>query len=84
LAAYFNNNGIVFVTNVSVLNNFVGYGIASNLLDMCIEHARKNNFQEITLEVCQRNSNAVRFYKKFSFTMYETKSDTLLLRRQIP
>ena len=83
IAAYFNADGSAFITNVSILNQFVGYGIASNLLNMCIEHARKKNFREITLEVHENNSIAISLYKKFSFAIYETKDNELLMKRQI-
>ena len=84
LAAYFNYvDGIVFITNVSLLKNFVGYGIASNLLEMCIRYAGENNFREITLEVHENNSDAISLYKKFRFAIYQTKNNELLMKRQI-
>jgi ribosomal protein S18 acetylase RimI-like enzyme len=85
IAAYFNDNvdGSAFITNVSVLKKFIGLGIASKLLDMCIEHARKNNFREIMLEVHKRNNAAICLYNKFSFKNYETEDDILLLKRKI-
>jgi ribosomal protein S18 acetylase RimI-like enzyme len=85
LAAYFTDNadGLAFITNVSVLGKFAGLGIASMLLDMCIEHARNNNFQELALEVHRQNNPAIRFYNKFGFKNYETKDDILLMKRQI-
>jgi ribosomal protein S18 acetylase RimI-like enzyme len=83
IAAYFNVDGSAYITNVSVLNKFVGCGIASTLLDMCIEHARKNNFREIILEVHEHNSSAIFLYKKFCFIICETKSNILTMKRQI-
>lgn len=84
LAAYFNNfNNVVFITNVSLLGNFVGYGIASNLLEMCIKYARENNFREILLEVHKDNSAAFSLYKKYRFAVYGTKKNELLMKRQM-
>ena len=85
LAVYFDDNtkGIAFITNVSVLNRFVGCGIASNLLNMCFEHAKNKQSREITLEVNEQNRAAICFYKKFSFSIYETNGDTLSMKKKI-
>ena len=84
VATYFNDptNSIAFITSVSVLDKFVGRGIASHLLKMCIEYARKNHFREIKLEVDDQNSGAIGLYKKLGFTVYDTKGNLLLMRRQ--
>ncbi len=48
IAAYFNQTSqSAFITNVSVLKNFMGLGIASELLRKCIEYASQNNIYEI-------------------------------------
>jgi ribosomal protein S18 acetylase RimI-like enzyme len=84
IAAYFDNvNRIVFITNVSVLGEFVGRGIASNLLNICLEHAKKDNFREINLEVHNQNNGAICFYKKFRFSIHEIKNEILAMKRLI-
>jgi len=85
IAAYFNENasGSTFITNVSVLRKFAGLGIASKLLDMCIEHARNNGFLELALQVHKNNNPAIRFYNKFGFKNHETKDDIFFMKRRI-
>jgi len=49
IAAYLNkNSGLsVYITDVSVMKDYMGLGIASTLLRECIEYARKENNKEI-------------------------------------
>jgi len=83
IAVYFNVVDSAFITNVSVLKEFSGYGIASKMMDMCIENARTNNFHAITLEVDKYNKVAIRLYRKFRFIVNEIKGDTFAMKRQI-
>ncbi len=85
IAAYFNdetgNTG--FITNVSTLKEFSGKGIASTLLKQCIDHAEKNNYKEIRLEVSRSNDAAIALYKKYDFMPAEIKNDTLVMKKHI-
>ena len=85
IAAYFNDkkNETGFITNVSVLNNHGGKGIASQLLRMCIKYAIQNNFKEVMLEVFKLNKPAINLYKKNGFTLFENKNDLLIMRHEI-
>jgi len=83
IAAYFNLNGSAFITNVSVLEKFGGYGIASRMLDMCIRYARKDNIQELALDVNKYNTVEIHLYKRFGFKVHEVNGDTLAMKRQI-
>jgi len=85
ISVYFTdiNNKSGFITNVSVLKEYMGRGIASTLLNMCIEYATKNGIREISLEVNKYNNSAIHLYKKFDFTIYEIKGDIALMKRQI-
>lgn len=69
VAAYFNDydNKFSYITNVSVLKEYFGKGIASNLLKNCIDYGSKNNFSKIILEVEKSNTSAINLYKKFNF-----------------
>ena len=82
LAAYFSNNleRSAFITNVSVLEDFMGKGIASRLLNQCKEYALKENFGEIRLEVHRVNIRAIDLYRKFNFVPDEIREDVMLLR----
>ena len=85
IAAYFNNleNHSAYITNVSITDNHKGKGIASELLNMCINHAKKNNFDAIELEVFKDNLNAILLYKKFGFFEFERKNDMIVMKFEI-
>jgi ribosomal protein S18 acetylase RimI-like enzyme len=81
IGAYFNQtNQSAFITNVSVLKEFMGLGIASELLGQCIEYASQNNINEIQLEVNQNNNHAIDFYKKFNFIKENIKGEELIMK----
>jgi ribosomal protein S18 acetylase RimI-like enzyme len=65
------------------MKEYMGSGIASNLIKMCIEYAEKFNYNEIKLEVYKDNKPAVNFYKKYNFTQIETKNDSLIMNHFI-
>lgn len=80
IATYFNQEPLFgFITNVSVTKNHMGTGIASKLLEMCINYALNNKYQTIKLEVTKENIPAINFYKKYNFTEIETKTDSLIM-----
>lgn len=84
IAAYFNSETLMaFITNVSVVKEYMGLGIAAKLLKMCIDHAEFNGYHEIKLEVNKDNFPAVNFYKKHKFTQVETKADSMYMSYQI-
>lgn len=69
VAVYCNFNGgrRAFITNVSVLPECQGRGIASRLIIRCINHVRELDFARIELEVDDRNRAAVRLYERHGF-----------------
>jgi ribosomal protein S18 acetylase RimI-like enzyme/SAM-dependent methyltransferase len=85
VAAYLNdhekNQG--YITSVSTAEQHSGKGVASSLMNMCIQHARKKNFKEIKLEVSQKNQRAIQLYQKFNFTAIEVKNDSLIMKHDI-
>lgn len=85
LAAYFNDHisHSGFITCVSVLKNFMGAGIASELLPRCIEYARQHHFIHITLEVSKDNNPAIGLYKKFNFIYDDMRDDSLFMKLAI-
>jgi ribosomal protein S18 acetylase RimI-like enzyme len=85
LAAYFNDSTdcSVFITNVSVLKDFMGLGIASELLRECIEYAIKENFREIKLEVNKENSYAIGLYRKFDFIIDGISDSFLKMKMEL-
>ena len=85
VAGYFNDTagGSAFITNVSVVRTYRGLGIASKLLDMCIEYAGKHNFREVTLEAHAGDTSAMNLYHKFNFKNYKRTKDILMMKREI-
>ena len=48
IATYLNQeNELGFITNVSVLKDYMGAGIASKLLEMCINYVANKNFNSL-------------------------------------
>lgn len=82
IAAYFNdkNNHTGFITNVSLINEYSGKGIASGLLDSCIVFAKEKGFKEIVLEVNAASLPAIKLYKKKHFTETASRGDMKTMR----
>jgi ribosomal protein S18 acetylase RimI-like enzyme len=75
-----NENHTAYITNVSVINKFIGKGIASRLMDNCIEYTKNNDFKEILLEVSKESIEAINLYKKFGFIYFNDKNNSLIMR----
>ena len=74
------------ITNVAVHPDYRRKSIASTLINYFINHAKKNNFEFLTLEVRESNSVAISCYEKFGFRevgirkkYYEHKEDAILM-----
>jgi ribosomal protein S18 acetylase RimI-like enzyme len=83
VAAYCNNQEtrIAHITNVSVTKAWTRKGIAANLMDRCIEHARAVGMRRIELEVAVDNMLAIKLYKKSGFVA--DKSDGPLIQMKL-
>ena len=83
IATYFNDNENYsgFITNVSVVNECAGRGLASELLKNCIQYAEKRNFKEINLEVYHKNEQAIKLYKKYDFYQASSKEDLVIMKK---
>jgi ribosomal protein S18 acetylase RimI-like enzyme len=69
VAAYCNDleKGIVYVTSVSVLKEWMGKGLAAQLMHRCIEYAKLSGMRQVSLEVASINLPAIRLYEKIGF-----------------
>lgn len=85
IAAYFNNYNtrIGFITNVSVIKEYQGFGIASKLLSNTIKYGKNNGFISVALEVNIKNSNAIKLYEKYGFVATEQSQDKIIMKRII-
>jgi ribosomal protein S18 acetylase RimI-like enzyme len=57
-----------FISNVSVVSELRGHGIAEALVADCIDRARGSGAATLTLEVATADKAAGRFYEKLGFT----------------
>jgi ribosomal protein S18 acetylase RimI-like enzyme len=85
VAAYMNDSRTRsgFITNVTVAKAFMGHGIASVLLDRCLDRSRQEGMQVIGLEVSMESREAIRLYEKLGFSELERKGEILLMRLTI-
>lgn len=69
IAIYNNYENIPFsyITNVSVLESYMGIGIAKKLMQNVSQAAKNRNIPRIDLHVNNFNIKAIYFYKKFDF-----------------
>jgi ribosomal protein S18 acetylase RimI-like enzyme len=83
--AYLNNGSkqTGFITNVSILKEYVGKGVASILLQMCLDHAQNLCFNRIKLEVSRENSAAIELYSRADFRVIGESGEHLLMEHKI-
>ena len=74
VAAYMNiPDSSCYITNVSVLVDFAGRGIANRLLVACFEQAKTHGIKTVSLEVSKDSHPAIRLYEKFDFRVVEDR-----------
>jgi len=73
-----------YITNVSIIKEYFGLGVASYLLKMCISHVELNCFSSIILEVNMTNIQAVNLYEKYGFKIFESKGNSFLMKLEFP
>lgn len=72
-----------FISNVSVDPAFSRHGIASRLLQKCMDAAISCHAQSLSLEVNKHNKAALGFYQAKGFTVSQKTSDTLFMTLKI-
>ncbi|MEO5942089.1 MAG: GNAT family N-acetyltransferase [Ferruginibacter sp.] len=85
VAAYFNNKEERegYITNVSVVKDFGGQGIANTLLNNCIDYAIQNKFVSIALEVTKESNGAIALYLKNNFQQTGTQGETIKMKNNL-
>jgi len=85
VAAYMNDSRTRagFITSVSVAKGFIGRGIASALLDRCLEKSRQEGMKTIRLEVGLESLEAIRLYKNFGFSETVRQGETVSMELEI-
>jgi ribosomal protein S18 acetylase RimI-like enzyme len=81
LNAYLNDTTLWtgYITNVSILKEYMRQGIASTLLQLCLEHAQKDGFSKIKLEVSPANDPAIKLYARAGFKAIQESGDSLIM-----
>jgi len=82
IAAYFNDEAkrTGYITNVSTVKNYEGAGIGTQLMKNCIDHAIKNNYFEIVLEVNAASTPAIKLYNKFGFVKTSEENGSMRMK----
>jgi ribosomal protein S18 acetylase RimI-like enzyme len=78
-----NTNSSAFISNVCVLNNYSGKGVASKLLRSCILYAENNRIEEIKLEVSKVNNIIIMLYKKHGFSFLREDDINIIMELKI-
>lgn len=85
ISAYMNNQqeGVAFISNVSVLAPYTGKGLASRLLDDFLVDAKAKKFNKIMLEAHEENRPACLFYLKKGFNVVENNQQIVKMFLEI-
>lgn len=80
VAIYYNTDSrITYVTNVSVMREWLGNGIATRLMSQCIAHAKTLNMKRISLQVGEENQGAIKLYEKMGFSKGQVNAPLLTM-----
>ncbi len=73
-----------YITSVSVLREWMRRGIASDLIEQCIEHVKELGFGRIELEVDSENVGAIKLYREkgFKMNMMDGRSTIMYLNKK--
>ena len=81
LAAYFDaRERSCFISNTSVSAEFSRRGVAARLLAACLERARTERVEKVSLEVSQDSHPAISLYAKFGFEVVGHRGDFLKMQ----
>ena len=85
VAAYMNDLGTRtgFITSVSVAKEFTGRGIASTLLDHCLNRSRQEGMEAVRLKVSLESREAIQLYEDLGFSEIERNGETLSMELKI-
>lgn len=78
VAVYDNDHegGIAYITNVSILPAWTGKGVASHLLQKCIEYEKQIKMVKLHLNVNKNHLHAIKLYEKRGFVANNNNSVT--------
>jgi ribosomal protein S18 acetylase RimI-like enzyme len=84
-ACYLNNTETLegFISHFSVSLPFQKRGIASHLLSIIVDKAKKLKFHQIKLEVVKKNENAILFYQNHCFKIVGSFGDKHIMIKKL-
>ena len=85
VAVYCNDieSKVAYITSVSVLPEWQGVGLASELLGRCLRQVKELGFKSIELEVDKGNGSALRLYKRQGFEIDTVNNGAAIMRLMI-
>lgn len=85
VAAYLNpTEGSCYISNVSVLSNHAGQGLATRLVKTLLTHVLTLNITRASLEVSAQCQPALRLYQKLGFQVVANRGDMCSMQRTAP
>ena len=83
IALYLKEDKSAFISNLSVLENYNGLGIGTELIKNCSNYLNSIGFEKIELEVNKDNLQALKFYEKNNFKHISKKENSIFLTSKI-
>ena len=85
MACYFNNfdKRIGFVTSISVMKDYQNKSFGTKLINSAIEYGKNKDFKKIRLEVYEKNSKAILFYRKCDFLPVKNQNGMILMNLEL-
>lgn len=77
-------HGQAYITNVSVLPDWGGQGVAGALMTQCLAHAKGIRLHQVKLEVEAANVAAIRLYAKNGFTPTDASQSAVKMKLDLP
>jgi len=77
------DQGLAYITNVSVLEEWLGEHVASHLLERAVHYLKERKFEDVELEVDERNHKAIRLYERHGFVETATNEQSLVMRLRL-
>jgi ribosomal protein S18 acetylase RimI-like enzyme len=70
----------MFISSVSVYEDYKGIGLAKGLLNLCLDFGKVNKFYNVNLEVKKANLQAISFYEKHGFSISKDRGCALIMQ----
>lgn len=85
VAAYMNDRATscAFISSVSVAAELANRGVASTLLDQCLNRARQEGMDVVRLEVNPESHSAIRRYRHLGFSEIIRKDKTVIMELEL-